>query len=107
MCSTGNQQSPIIIDDWIDVDDDQDYVVKLTLDDSSNAETILSSDGNVYEITRTNKNAWGTLIAYTPETLQQTTYNCNALYFHAPSEHKIEDDFYDMEVQLKCDLAAT
>jgi carbonic anhydrase len=106
-CATGSSQSPIDIDATTDVSNSDDYKIvtsfagfsgtnfKGGLDDDDNSE---------YEVKRADKAYFGSVTCYQPGTLLSATYSCDKIYFHAPAEHTVDGDRYDLEMVIDCDL---
>jgi carbonic anhydrase len=68
----------------------------------SGADLYQNWEDNVYRVKRTNGAELGTISGKTFDGVTEKTGSCSEIVFHAPSEHKIDGEQFDLEMQIIC-----
>jgi carbonic anhydrase len=104
VCGTGLEQSPIDIpDNTYDVADDEDLIVRATFNAMSTTDTSAKFTDTTYYVSLASDAPFGSISAFKVNHKTSTTYtNCVQFHFHAPSEHTVDGEQYDLEMHIVC-----
>jgi carbonic anhydrase len=86
-CDKGSHQSPIVVDSTVSVLN-ASAITKFSVPDYPSGAEFENLGTNVEVVVN------GTLV----DGISQTTFNLAQFHFHTPSEHRIYDEFYPMEM---------
>jgi carbonic anhydrase len=86
-CATGSRQSPIVIDSTISVFN-ASTVTNFTVQDYPSGATFENLGATVEVVVN------GTLV----DAISNTTFKLAQFHFHTPSEHRVDSEFYPMEM---------